>query len=191
MNYGTTTAEPTTYINGVAFSNRGIVSLTVTIPTNAVSFAVDIGVAPNSSIDVEWAKLEIGSVATEFSPPNIAEELPKCQRYYQRFSQSIGGYGYPMISTGYAIGATTMAFPIALACSMRNTPTVTYSEIYYRYGQNNNENNLITTINSPIDYAAKGASVAITVAGASGLTMGQPVFLQIRKDGYIEFDAEI
>ena len=88
MNYGTTTDEPTTYINGVAFSNSGIVTLTVTIPTNAVSFAVDIGVAPNSSIDVEWAKLEIGSVATEFSPPSIAEELPKCQRYYQIRSNS-------------------------------------------------------------------------------------------------------
>ena len=88
MNYGTTNAEPTTYINGVAYSSTGIVKLTVTVPSNAVSFAVDIGVAPNSSVDVEWAKLEIGSVATEFSPPNIAEELPKCQRYYQIRSNS-------------------------------------------------------------------------------------------------------
>ena len=32
---------------------------------------------------IYWAKVEIGSVATEFSPPSIAEELPKCQRYYQ------------------------------------------------------------------------------------------------------------
>lgn len=87
-NYGTTDAEPSTYINGVAFSNSGIVYLTFTVPSNAVSFAVDVGVTPNSSIDVEWVKLEIGSVVTEFSPPNIAEELPKCQRYYQIRSNS-------------------------------------------------------------------------------------------------------
>lgn len=37
---------------------------------------------PNDTI-INWWKLEIGSVATEFSPPSIAEELVKCQRYYQ------------------------------------------------------------------------------------------------------------
>lgn len=37
---------------------------------------------------VNWWKLEIGSVATAFSPPSIAEELPKCQRYYQIRSNS-------------------------------------------------------------------------------------------------------
>ena len=30
-----------------------------------------------------WAKLEIGSVATPFCPPDPATELMKCQRYYQ------------------------------------------------------------------------------------------------------------
>lgn len=42
----------------------------------------------NTSFYCKWAKLEIGSVATEFSPPSIAEELPKCQRYYQIRSNS-------------------------------------------------------------------------------------------------------
>ena len=32
---------------------------------------------------ISWAKLEIGSVATPFSPPNPTTELIKCQRYYQ------------------------------------------------------------------------------------------------------------
>lgn len=33
-------------------------------------------------VDIKWAKAEIGSVATAFLPPIIAEELPKCQRYF-------------------------------------------------------------------------------------------------------------
>lgn len=37
---------------------------------------------------IYWAKAEIGSVATAFSPPSIAEELIKCQRYYQIRSNS-------------------------------------------------------------------------------------------------------
>ena len=176
----------------IASGETKIVTKTITLASDITELQLVYRKGSGTlDVDINWAKLEIGSVATQFTPPNIAEELAKCQRYYQRFYQGKGGYGYPMISTGYAIGATAMVFPIALACSMRNTPTVTYSEIYYRYGQNNNKNNLITTINSPIDYAAKGASVAITVVEASGLTMGQPAFLQIRKDGYIAFDAEI
>ena len=36
-----------------------------------------------SSYTVEWAKLELGSNATPFIPPDPATELEKCQRYYQ------------------------------------------------------------------------------------------------------------
>lgn len=151
---------------------------------------IAIVISATTEAKIYWVKLEIGSVATEFSPPSIAEELVKCQRYYQRFSQGAGGYGFPLISVGYASSSTTIVFPIALACSMRNTPTVTYSEIYYRVS-GNASNNLISTVNSPVDYAAIGASVAITVAGASGLTLGQSTILQIRAGGYIAFDAEI
>lgn len=37
----------------------------------------------NNVSGCEWAKLEIGSTATPFSPPDPATELIKCQRYYQ------------------------------------------------------------------------------------------------------------
>ena len=36
-------------------------------------------------LEVEYAKLELGSVATSFTPRPYAEELVLCQRYYQRF----------------------------------------------------------------------------------------------------------
>lgn len=32
---------------------------------------------------ISWAKLEIGSAATDFSPPDPAAELMKCMRYYE------------------------------------------------------------------------------------------------------------
>ena len=37
----------------------------------------------NNVSGCEWAKLEIGSTATPYSPPDPATELIKCQRYYQ------------------------------------------------------------------------------------------------------------
>lgn len=36
-----------------------------------------------SSIKIKWVKLEYGSTATQFTPPDPATELLKCQRYYQ------------------------------------------------------------------------------------------------------------
>lgn len=37
----------------------------------------------NSIFYAYWMKLEIGEVPTQYTPPLIAEELPKCQRFYQ------------------------------------------------------------------------------------------------------------
>ena len=41
--------------------------------------------AGTCTINVEYIKLEQGSVATPFVAPNLAEEFVKCQRYYYKF----------------------------------------------------------------------------------------------------------
>lgn len=56
--------------------------------------------------EIEWIKLEIGSIATPFCPPDPATELAKCQRYYQ-------------------IRSTGNIPAVDLRPSMRATPTVT------------------------------------------------------------------
>lgn len=42
------------------------------------------------TIAIEWIKLEQGSVATHFVEPNKAEELLKCQRYYEKMEVLLG-----------------------------------------------------------------------------------------------------
>lgn len=37
----------------------------------------------DTQIDIEWVKLELGSIATSFTPRLYAEELALCQRYYE------------------------------------------------------------------------------------------------------------
>ena len=70
----------------------GIVTLTKTINSNATMVAIrpienwQSGSVTDLSVIVEYAKLEIGSVATAFSPRPYAEELAMCQRYYQFLS---------------------------------------------------------------------------------------------------------
>ncbi len=68
--------------------STGINSVTLTIPDEEIKlmdirFVVNAGSVAGDTFAVEWVKFEIGSAATPFVPPNHAEELAKCQRYYQ------------------------------------------------------------------------------------------------------------
>lgn len=69
---------------------------------------------------ITWVKLELGSIATPFVPPDPATELVKCQRYYcavERINT------VNVLNTSYANVAAT--FPT----EMRITPTVTIHSV--------------------------------------------------------------
>ena len=75
----------------------------------------------DDNIKIKWIKLELGSVATPFVPPDPASELLKCQRYYYEMSQSYelpncGPYGTTSYRRGNIIFHTTM----------RSIPTITF-----------------------------------------------------------------
>jgi len=62
-------------------------SITYTVPDD-ITLLEGVGIwhlatVGTGTIDLEWAKLEVGSVATPFSPRPYAEELAMCQRYYE------------------------------------------------------------------------------------------------------------
>ena len=74
---------------------------------------------PNDTI-INWWKMEIGSVATEFFPPSIADELLKCQRYYQIRSNS------------YTIETDAIDRPIPMRVN-GTTGTTTIDSVTYKY----------------------------------------------------------
>lgn len=65
----------------------GINSVTVDLSDSeyisAVSIGFNKGNEVGNSLKLAWAKLEGGSLATPFVPPDYAAELAKCQRFYQ------------------------------------------------------------------------------------------------------------
>lgn len=63
--------------NNLIITSSGVYSITI---NNATEF--NMFLYENTSITIEWAKLEKGSIATPFVAPNPAEELVKCRRYY-------------------------------------------------------------------------------------------------------------
>ena len=66
---------------------------------------------------VNWVKVEIGSVATQFVPPDPATELAKCQRYLTVLPS--GRYGRAVF-----VGTNAMQFECDLPVTMRIKPTV-------------------------------------------------------------------
>ena len=76
-------------------------------------------------IDIEWVKLEVGSVATPFSPKTYAEELLDCQRYY--WNNLPDGYlTYSILGFGFCASSTRFDCIINLPTLMRITPTIKY-----------------------------------------------------------------
>ena len=67
--------------------HAGLNKVTVDLSKNeyisAVSIGFHKGTEAGNSLKLAWVKLESGSLATPFVPPDYAAELAKCQRYYQ------------------------------------------------------------------------------------------------------------
>lgn len=125
--YYSTDGTSWTLINGMTIATVGISKLTATIPANAVYVSVDIGVRPSSDVVFEWAKLEIGSVATEFSPPDNATELLKCQRYYIDIGRN-DSTTY-LIGSGVFFSATLAYVAIPIPTTLRTAPTLILGDL--------------------------------------------------------------
>lgn len=161
------------------------VSAIVRYVTNRIAVVI----SATTETKIYWAKLEIGSVATAFTPPNIAEELPKCQRYYEVINNIYGQSG-----RAYAIGGIKSAdearFYIEFKQTKRRVPTITYSNAsdFVIF-------NFVSSINctSIGTIAGNASGVMIRANGDSLGTIG--AVCQLNSDGTknaeIRIDAEI
>lgn len=116
--FPTTIPTENTYILATEYDSNGY-RLRIAYYTSGI-LAVLLDCNQTKTIVINWAKLEIGSVATEFSPPSIAEELLKCQRYYIKI-----GDAYPYITSGFVTsGGKSYRMALYLPTTMRDTPSV-------------------------------------------------------------------
>ena len=71
---------------------------------------------------LDWAKLELGGVATPFMPPDPAAELARCQRYYQRIPAFL-----PVRASGVSADFIDFTFPISVP--MRISPSANLADL--------------------------------------------------------------
>lgn len=169
--------EVTTICTGVAQSNYSSLLF---------SFGGDGTVKPY------WTKLEIGSVATPFCPPDPAIELAKCQRYFVRLkNEHASQYAYN--GTGYIMNATTAVITLSLPAVMRTPkPTVTAS------GENipciitpsvPAKTPMTATYSNSSAMLANSISLVFTISNG---TAGEPaMFLLEPGSDYIDISAEL
>lgn len=184
--------DTTSNYSTATMSTSGIITFTFTLPssiTSSLKFIIT-GNHTNGTaetIDLLYAKLELGSIATPFVPPLIAEELLKCQRYYQKIIR-LGG----ILIFGFGVlrDTTNLRTAIPISVPLRTAPTVAVSGLLsFNFATN-------TT------YTPDGATTVLcattnqiylqTIHSVSMGTVG--TFMQLYADtinDYISFDAEI
>lgn len=83
------------------------------LSTNMLS--AQISLSAGKTITLTNTKLELGTIATAFSPRTIAEELALCQRYFQKTRPFF---------VGFAQNTTVIFGELFLPCKLRTLPTI-------------------------------------------------------------------
>lgn len=134
----------------------------------------------NSAV-LNWAKLEYGSVATPFIPPDPATELMKCMRYYEKIVCPNDMY---TVACQYLYNLNDCAFTIPMMPKRVASPTSTidYSAMSYQ----NSENIVNVSSARAVAYSNNSVSiVAVLLSPTTVCTHGWVVGFTI------EIDAEI
>lgn len=108
---------------------------------------VSVYVSNNSSINIEWIKLEQGSIATPFVPRPYTEELALCQRYYRKLSSWASSY--PLRGDNNSVfifltGVMMRTNPTISALNAGSVPTLSYGGT--ASGMNPSSNNISSTV---------------------------------------------
>lgn len=132
-------------------------------------------------------KLELGSVSTlpSDAPPNYAEELAKCQRYFVRLNYT--SVAEP-IGYGYAYAASQARILIPTPAPMRADPTISATATA------NLRINCNGTYLTPSGFTATGTAFPNGIAvhfGISGATSGALALLFSYDTCYIDFSADL
>lgn len=176
------------YVN-IGFLNTGTYQTTApnvgtwqsTIYYTAPS-ATNWGATPGNFIAITELQVEPGPYATPFERVNIAEQLLRCQRYYEQISTAYYG-------AGGCNGATTAYVVIPWTVSKRAAPSCTASAASTFYIWSGGTANQVI---AGITVTGAGLTTALATLTISGATAGQACILGQQTAGsYIALNSEL
>ena len=168
--------------NVTASVSAGAITADVVTVSTGEAYVYSVTISAEGET-ISWAKLEIGSNATPFSPPEPATELIKCQRYYSRITADRKAFG-----SGYAVNTSTTNIFIPMP-QLKVNPDISFRNLAL-VGYDHTTSGTSAAVSEITNIAAIPNGVSLQMVG-SGLTAGQIYMPIILTGGYINFDAEI
>lgn len=174
----------------VDVSGGGITGTQTLTPSSAYSFTLTVTSSDGIVIQYEspgtfsGLKLELGSIATDYTIPQTTKNELKCYRYLQKYtydSQFVPG-------SGYILSATSVLYTVPLIVTMSSVPTVTGNSLR-AYGSTGYDESSTT------DHIMTGAgmsagAVVVYIAGFTGLgAQYSPAALFVYDGGFLTLDA--
>jgi hypothetical protein len=155
--------------------------------SNQVNWMATLG----NTFYITGIKVEEGSEATDFQHVSYADELAKCQRYYQKFSaeDSI----YQRYSTGICFSSSNCSTLTTLPVTMRVIPTLETSGTASHFAVLH-KNSAVSTCSSIPTLSTSGSNSTQMNIGCSttGLTTNNVGQLIAKStSAYLAFDGEI
>jgi hypothetical protein len=165
-------------------------SLQATIPSNCLELALTFqylatGTAGAADyFEITNIQIERGSNATSFEFRDYGRELQMCQRYCLRLTDSTNNF---TMYGSFTAASATLAYGAIQGTTMRVTPTVTYSLLALA-------TNTVFPVTSIGAYGGLvNGVIPIQINVASGLTIGNSVFLQQNNSAsaFLQLSAEL
>jgi hypothetical protein len=141
---------------------------------DATVLQVELNMNASGTFYVDNATLVVGAAAMAYVPLHPADDLARCQRYYEVLGSGITG---EMMTIGQAYAAGSVCWIVGLTVEKAITPTVTVSAAG-DFGPVN------SALGGLAAFTAVGANsggrqkVALTGTGSSGLTAGDASMVQ-------------
>ena len=167
-------------------NNTGIFSKTITLPTSLTSLEFHIRKSSGElNCEIEYAKLELGSVATANNSRPYAEELAMCQRYYQNINT--------VSSLLYARTTNQLRAMINFKAEMRTRPTLTQLNTIRVFGPIEGTTFSQTSAGIGGGTAINKEGIMVALLGFSGLTQNNiyQLDLGVSAEPLFTVDAEI
>lgn len=146
-----------------------------------------------NGVTVSWAKLEYGSAATPFIPPDSATELLKCCRYFQVIRP-----GSPLL--GIVVNSSRIRITMPVVCPMQKNPKVNMQQntgdFTWSFKLTNAAGASSFTTNdfsamSVVFIRTDGSSIELYINVSHTMTANEMVYASGGGGIYFELDSEI
>ena len=159
----------------------------------------------NATFDITAVQLERGSVATPFEHRSYAEELQRCQRYYQELGDSSGDFRLPTayIYAGSGGSSYAMYSQFFLPVEMRASPSLTFLDVngsagtsggvFNAYGTSHTSGTMPWSGSPSVGHMSNGKNVYfnMTLSSNAGGGAGDAVLLAVKQNAKVKIDAEL